>query len=1205
MSRLFTMIQSNKRLRWSLLGCAVTILILLLVVPLVLKQQAIKWVATHTSRSLRIDSLRLNPLTLGITMRGVALSEAGAPATPFVRIDRLDMALSLRSVWDRAVIVRKLRLEGPNVRLVRIAANTYNFADLQALGEQPPNTGASRPPPKDKPFLFSINNISLADGRIDFIDHALPQEQNHTVSELNIGIPFIGNIPYLTDLYVTPSLRAKVNGAPFVFEGMLKPFKDGSETTLDLTFEAFDLAYYLPYLPTTLPLRIKSGLFDSKVTVAYRVSREDKPDVELFGRMHLAGFAADGVDGTPLVSVRELDVEFLPSRPLAGDIVFNTINIGGVQLSVHRNRLGAWNLPGLKGEDGSVAVPPVEEMAEIEESAAPLRLRIQALRLDESAIDFHDELPAGGFKTRLQQMHGEVTDFDNASSSAAVLSFNFNTERNETFELKGGVALKPLNADLDVKLERLPLAAYYPYLQTQLTAAVSGLLTLQSKVNFDEEAGLRLSDGRLLLEALHVPFRRGEGLSLPTVTASGVQADLNHETYHLEELVMDQGQIKLTRFSDGRWSLLELLRQTGKPASPSAAYTAPQSKSTPHFTLGRLRLNDWRAEFRDETVDNTLTLSKLNMTVDRFAYPELTVDRAAFTGSCSGGKVQLEAGGRLDPLALNGRLQLKQLPLPRFWAYVPPKVRVLLVTGDLNSDLRFRLVHRQQQLSGNCRGSLGIGNLYLVNSDDADDLLRWENLNLERIALDLEQSRLTIAEIALSGLVTQVTITPEGTLNFSKVVEKEASVTPPLPVAQEDAVVTPPAPPEMPEPAPRDWFIAIDKVTLQNGRIDFTDRHMSPPFHAEMINLGGRISGLSSSPEMQADVDVRGNLESHSPLQIVGTMNPLSKTPQVDLKVVFNDIELSPATPYTGRYLGYTVDKGKLFLDLSYRVANKELDASNRIFIDQFTFGSSVESADAVNLPVKLAVALLKDRNGEIHLDVPVSGKIDDPEFSLWRIIWKVFRNLLVKAATSPFALLTSFSGGEDFSAVQFAPGSAELSEANRENLAKLANALADRPTLKLELTGHAEAAIDEEAYRRQLLENGIRRVKFLEIARKKEIAAGQTAEMIEVTVAERPRYLKEVYRKGDFPKPRNVIGLLKDLPDVEMEKLILSHTVVGSAQLSELAWARSAAVKNELVERNGLPAERIFQNNVEIVRPEGKADGWSGNRVEFGVATD
>ena len=1197
MSRLLTMIKLNKRLRWWLIACGVASLILLLVVPLVVKQQTIQWVATHTSRSLTIDSLRINPLTLAVTLRGVSLSDPDKSSTPFIAFDRLDMALSLRSVWDRALILKKLSIAGPRVRLVRISENTYNFADLQALGEPSPESKGSRPADKDKPLLFSINNISLTDGHIDIIDKVFPEEKHHTISALNLGVPFVGNIPYLTDLYVTPSLRANINGAPFVFEGKLKPFKDGSETTLDLTFTAFDLAHYIPYLPATLPLQIKSGLVDSDITVAYRVARDLKPEVELFGHLHLANFVADSLDGAPFTTISDLGVELLPSRPLSGDIVIKKIDINGVQLSAHRNQQGMWNLPGLTARDDSVAASPVIENVDGEESAAPLRLRIQALSLADSAIDFHDEIPAGGFETRLKQISIEIKDFDNGSSAVATLSLNFTTERNEAFELMGGVTLKPLSADLDVKLERLPLAAYYPYLQTQLMSPVNGFLTLKSKVGFDQEAGVRLRDGSLLLEALQVPFRPGEGFSLPRLTASGVQADLKRQSYHLEELVLDQGRVKLTRLSDGHWSPLDLLRRGGKPtASPISA--APPPESAPHFTLGRLLVNNWQAEFRDETVDNTLTLSKLNIAVDRLVYPELTVDRAAFAASSAGGKLQLQASGRLDPLALNGRLQLKQLPLSQFWAYVPPNVRVLLVTGDLNSDLRFRLVQKQQQFSGNCRGSLGINDLYLVNSDDADDLLRWENLNLDRIALDLEQSRLDIAEIALSGLVTRLTITPEGTLNFSKVIEKEE-------VTVQEDLATPGAPPDQPEPVPRDWHVAIDNVTLQNGRIDFTDRHMSPPFHAEMINLGGRISGLSSSPEMQADVDVRGHLESRSPLQIVGTMNPLSKTPQVDLKVLFSDIELSPATPYTGRYLGYTVDKGKLFLDLNYRVENKVLAASNKIFLDQFTFGSSVESVDAVNLPVKLAVALLKDRNGEIHLDVPLSGQTDDPEFSLWRIVWQVLGNLLIKAATSPFALLTSFAGGEDFSAVQFAPGSAKLSELDRENLAELATILVDRPTLKLELTGHAEADIDEEAYRWQLLENRIKRVKFLESARNKEIAAGQTVETIEVTVAERPRYLKEVYRKEDFPKPRNVIGLLKDLPDEEMEKLILTHTVIGTAQLSELAWARSAAVKNELVKQNGLPAERIFQNNVEIVRPKDKAGDWFGNRVEFGVAAD
>lgn len=1163
------------------------------------------WVATHTTRSLTIESVRVNPLTLGVTLQGVTLSEAGETTTPFVSFKRLDLALSLRSLWERAVILRRLHLEGPKVRLVRTAVNTYNFADLQALGDSTPKVQGSRSSEKSKPLLFSVNNISLADGHIDFIDRARPQEKHHIVSELNLGVPFIGNVPYLTDLYVTPSLHAKVNGAPFQFEGKLKPFKDGSETTLDLNFKDFDLAYYTSYLPATLPLRIKSGLFDSQVSIAYRVFNGQKPEIELSGLMHLAGFKAEGVDATPLMTIRDFSLEFLPSRPLDGDFFLKTVNLKGVQLSAHRNRLGEWNLPGLQPQDKAAPPSSVEEKPVAEEVSSPLRLRIQSLQLAESSIDFHDELPTGGFKTRLQQMEGELNNFDNNSPLAAALSLNFTTDRHEALSIKGGFALKPFSTDFDLELEHLPLAAYYPYLQTRLTAPVSGALSLQSHLQYDEESGLRLTAGSLELEDFHVPFRRGEEFFLPKLAAHGVEVDLNRQLYHVEELVMEQGRVKLSRLSDGRWSPLELIQKSEKPEAPAVVANRQQPESAPHFSLGRLRLNHWRAEFRDETLDNPIELNDLTLEADGFEYPEFTVNRAVLTASSDGGRMNLNTGGRLVPLDLTGRLQLKQLPLSQFWAYVPPKVRILLVTGDLDSDLRFHLMHKQDQLFGNCRGSLGIGDLYLVNADNADDLLRWEHFDLEKMALDFDQSRLSIEEIALSGLVAQLTITPEGTLNFSKVVEEDAPVVPVL-TKEVETIAAPPTLPAPSTPPSREWFVAIDKVTLQNGRIDFTDQHMTPAFHAQMINLGGRISGLSTAPEMQADVDVRGNLESRSPIQIIGTMNPLSKTPQIDLKIVFKDIELSPVSPYTGRYLGYTVDKGKLFLDLKYRIVDKKLEATNKVFIDQFTFGSSVDSPDAIKLPVKLAVALLKDRNGEIHLNVPVTGRTDDPEFSIWRIVWKVIKNLLVKAATSPFALLTSFSEGlGDFSEVVFEPGSAVLSAADRERLAQLASALSARPTIKLQLTGHAEKTIDQEAYRRQLLENRIKRFKFMELARKKELSPGQTAEIITVTVAERPRYLKEVYKKEDFPKPRNVIGLLKDLPDEEMEKLLLSHTVIGPEQLSELAWSRSTAVKNELVERNGFPAERIFLNNVEIVRPKNKGDDWSGNRVEFGVAAD
>lgn len=227
---------------------------------------------------------------------------------------------------------------------------------------------------------------------------------------------------------------------------------------------------------------------------------------------------------------------------------------------------------------------------------------------------------------------------------------------------------------------------------------------------------------------------------------------------------------------------------------------------------------------------------------------------------------------------------------------------------------------------------------------------------------------------------------------------------------------SPAAAPRNPAPAAtataQPYLIKIDTVTVQGGTLDFSDRHLKTPFNTTFFNLGGGVNGLSSQANRGADVDLRGNLENQSPLSITGVINPLRGDLLLDLKIAFTDIELSPFTPYANTFLGYSIDKGKLNLDLSYKIDKKALTSQNKLFLDQFTFGKHVESDQATKLPVRLAIALLKDRKGEIHLDLPVVGQTDDPKFSVWKVVLQMLKNLLVKAATSPLALLGSMFGG-------------------------------------------------------------------------------------------------------------------------------------------------------------------------------------------------
>jgi hypothetical protein len=557
----------------------------------------------------------------------------------------------------------------------------------------------------------------------------------------------------------------------------------------------------------------------------------------------------------------------------------------------------------------------------------------------------------------------------------------------------------------------------------------------------------------------------------------------------------------------------------------------------------------------------------------------------------------------IEPLRFKGACVLKGIPITAFDAYFPEELHLIIADGLLDTNLKVALATAKEGMSGTFQGDIDVRRFHSLDDDVGEDLLKWESLHLAGISGSLGPFSLNLAEAALTDFFARVTIEKDSTLNLQKVYgPKKPPVTggqaavQPAPSVPQPATAVPPA-----APAKK---IAIEAVTLQGGTLVFSDHHIMPEFSATMYKLGGKISGLSSEQMKFADVDLRGNLRNQSPLSITGKINPLRGDLFVDMKVSFSDIELSPLTPYSGTYLGYTVDKGKLFLDLMYHIENKQLTSDNRVFIDQLTFGEAVESDKATKLPVRLAIALLKDSKGEIHLDLPVTGRTDDPKFSVWKVIGQILMNLLEKAATAPFKLLGAlFGGSENFSSVSFSPGSAQLSETELQKLAKLGKVLNDRPALNLEVSGFVDKERDPEGYRQELLLKKMKNEKFLGLVKEKKNLPGQTAEEMEIGPEDSSHWLKAVYKKEKFPKPRNAIGFAKDLPDPEMKKLIFANTTVGNEELSQLARDRAVTVKNYLVSTAKVPRERVFEKSGSIF-DEPKEAGTPASRVEFGLAT-
>ncbi len=399
-----------------------------------------------------------------------------------------------------------------------------------------------------------------------------------------------------------------------------------------------------------------------------------------------------------------------------------------------------------------------------------------------------------------------------------------------------------------------------------------------------------------------------------------------------------------------------------------------------------------------------------------------------------------------------------------------------------------------------------------------------------------------------------------------------------------------------------------------NGRIDFTDRFIRPNYSADLTGLNGHLGGFRSDSTEMAELELRGRAAGTALLDISGRLNPTANPLALDIRAKATDLELAPLSPYAGKYAGYAIERGKLSLDVSYRIdPDGKLDAKNQVVLNQLTFGDKIDSPQATRLPVLLAVALLKDRNGVIDINLPVSGSINDPQFSVGGLILRVIVNLLTKALTAPFALLAG-GGSDDLSLVEFRPGTALPAGSGEAVLDKVAKALTERPALKMTVTGAADPATEAEAYRREALEARLqaeRRREQLRAGQAAAAPAGAPASGVAspapepvLSAADRERMLRVIYRQTPLPnKPKNLVGMNKDIPAAEMEALLKAAIQPSPEALRELALQRGLAVRDALISR-GLPGERLFLAAPRLRTASETEPGWTP-RVQLSLSTN
>ena len=707
--------------------------------------------------------------------------------------------------------------------------------------------------------------------------------------------------------------------------------------------------------------------------------------------------------------------------------------------------------------------------------AKPSRpLHIGSLKVGRARVDFADQSRAQPFTTTLGPLSFALTDFRTAGArSGAPYQFEAVTEAGERLSWTGTLNADPVSSAGELRLENILLAKYAPYYAELMQADLSeGKLFLRGRYELNLAEGgrvMKLIDGALQLRNVKLTDRatRESLVELAALDIAGVHADALTRQAAIESVTFTGGAVRARREKDGTLNLLALLTPApaaaSAPSAPAAAPTAPVKP--PEFMIGEVALKDCSVELTDLAAPRPaqLSLAGIQVSLKKVTLAEGAVMPLSLALNWAPqGTVKIDGTVTLKPeLKADLKTEVTALAILPLSPYLEQFINARITQGTVSSSGAVQVAMAAGAPAVTFDGGVSVDKFGLVDGALNEELAGFGSLAFNGLkAGTAPQLTVSVAEVAVSAPYARVLVNKDGTLNLAGLAKVESGAKAPPTITTTAAT-----PAQLPK-------IGIGKVVIADGDFTLTDRSLEPNVRMAVNQFGGTIAGLSSENLAKADVDLKAAVDGAGPVTITGQLDPLGAKKFVDLKIDFRNVDLLPLSPYSGKYAGYELARGQLSIDVQAKLDGKQLDATNVITLNQFTFGTPVESPAATKLPVRLGVALLKDLNGQIVIDVPMSGSIDDPSLRIGKVVLRVIVNLLTKAAVSPFALLGSMfgGGGDELAYQEFLPGGSDLQAAEIKKLETMVKALANRPGLSVALEGGYDGPADTYALRRQKL---------------------------------------------------------------------------------------------------------------------------------------
>lgn len=871
--------------------------------------------------------------------------------------------------------------------------------------------------------------------------------------------------------------------------------------------------------------------------------------------------------------------------------------------------------------------------AEPEDSAEgqAFRVILNDFSVKNGQVSFTD-LATGKFTKKISSLAFHLTDLDTKKGHLTPIKVTFGSPKGEYFELNASADVGELTHSGTVTLRGLNIPDYAPYLKAAVPLTISkGILGAQASWSGGTDPdSIRIKDAGVTLTDLLVKDPKGKTtlIQSKTLAAKGAKVSLKAQQVSIAELLVQGLDARLTQTKQG----IDLVNYFVPPAekgkkSTSGSSSSASSGSPWKATLGVLQLKDCAVKFRDAALmrPTDVALNKISGTVKGIsAAMDAPLDFSMRATAMRGGSLEAAGRGTVSPLKFAGNAQIKNLSLAALTGYLHENVDMdiaggrLFVTGDWS-------FAQTDKMYATFKGASTLSRLRLRDGQTRERFASLGKLDVRDVDFQLMPLRVGISKIEIKDPNVKVEREKDGRINLARMAGKPAPPAsdrlnvkelvpdvdfkdelhvyktapgqdaleaefaaerrarqkkPERPAKSTGAVPKTPAQADEPdsaaEPVPTGSMppVTINEIVLSGGEISFEDKTISPSYATALHEAEGNITGFSTVAETPAEIVVNARLGVGAPLNVSGSITPFGSEFKTKLNIKVQGAEMPPVSPYTLETIAYPFATGKLTADIDVELTGPNIKIENNMLFTNLDVGSRVNNPDAISLPMQLILSLLRGPGGDIDLNIPVSGRLDDPQFSLGRTFLKTLFNLLFKVVTSPLTVLGSmFGGGEAANVVAFDPGSSFLNPTAITKLSALAKAMTAKQSMELELSGYADPKIDKASLGNATIREAVRHEKYLELQEQGKAPASELE--VKVSEDEYPKYLRIAYEKAPFAKP-GFLGIDSEQPVEKMEELFKEYANRPGA-LNELAFRRAEAVLRYLRVEGKIDPARLF----------------------------